>query len=134
MDKIRLSKSSDAYTYENPYKDEGCEQCEEHGSPCIGCADDAKGVDGPGHLNGSRLLLPGQSDPNIFRTMLYWVNQHPTETVGIRLVPFSQPKVPVFDINVCSLGLLGRQYTGVLREDTNVSTVFVKSQETNFGS
>ena len=113
------------YDFVNPYDDEDCAACEKEGSPCLRCAADANGVDGPGKFGGQRLLLPASTDPNVFMSMIFWMNQHPTETVGIRLVPFEPPTRPVLDLNICALGLLGRSYVGSLGPTTNRDTVFL---------
>ena len=44
------------------------------------------------------------------------------------MVPYDTPSVPVFDINIASLGLLGRSFCGTLGPDTNANTVYIATQ------
>ena len=117
------------YTFENPYTStDECEDCKTHGTPCLDCAEECNGVDGPGFYEGRRLLLPATTKPNIFRSMVYWWNHHQAEYVSIRLTPLKQPTVPVFDSNIANLGLIGRGFGGTLGYDTNQDTVYIPVQ------
>lgn len=112
----------------NAYGDDECDVCVKSGGLCLNCADIANGTKGPGMVNGMRVLLPASTNPNVFRSMVYWMNHHPTELVAIRLVPYTQPLIPVFDLNIVSLGLLGRSFIGSLGPDTNKETVYIPVQ------
>lgn len=111
----------------DPYAEEDeCMPCEEHGVPCLRCAHDLNGVNGPGFYKKQRLLLPADTHPNVFRSMVYWMNQHPTEIVGIRLAPFTDNIAEnLTDVNIASLGLLGRTYVPTLSTRFNKETLFI---------
>ena len=113
------------HTFVNPYADEECSKCETHGTPCLSCAEESNGVNGPGMVDGRRVLTPASTHPNVFMSMVYWWNNHPMETIAVRLVPYVNPTAPFFDINITALGMLGRGFGGTLGLSTNKSTVYI---------
>jgi hypothetical protein len=115
----------------NPYAREGCDECAAHGSPCLVCSEDKHGTEGPGYdSDGVRTLLLVHTHPNVFRSMIYWMNNHLSEKVALSLVRVTGRPVGenFFDVNVASLGMLGRSGVPTLSVDRDIETMFFREK------
>jgi hypothetical protein len=115
----------------NPYAREECDECAAHGDPCLACSEDRRGTDGPGHdTDGVRTLLLVHTHPNVFRSMIYWVNNHLSEKVALALTRVGSMPVTenFFDVNVAALGMIGRANVPTLSVDQNAETMFFRSK------